>query len=191
MQGFSLAWWPSCDVLPLKEPGRQLLRYAKAYEAGWKSSTSPLLWQSAARAVPLTKGGSRITSYDTWFNATDKDCITSPYRHKKTLCTQHPVSCTGTASNSSAAAHTKRCWSLRCSQVNASRARFRRRSMKATSRLSRPPRGGEHGFRKESSPRRCCKLRMSASTSFLRLDLEAGNHVHLFQCIQGSGCRHV
>ena len=50
------------------------------------------------------------------------------------------VSCTGTTSNSSAAAHTNRCWSLRCSQVNASRAKFRSLSMKSTSRLSRPGR---------------------------------------------------
>ena len=48
------------------------------------------------------------------------------------------ISCTGTTSNSSAAAHSKRCWSLRCSQVNASRAKFRSRSMKVTSRPSRP-----------------------------------------------------
>ena len=49
-----------------------------------------------------------------------------------------PCSCMGTASNSSAAAHTSRCLSPRCGHVSASWAKFRRRCMKAASRSSRP-----------------------------------------------------
>ena len=44
----------------------------------------------------------------------------------------------GTASNSSAAAHTSRCLSPRCGHVSASCTKLRRRCMKAASRSSRP-----------------------------------------------------
>ena len=71
-----------------------------------------------------------------------RSCIMTP-----TETFEQPVpSCTGTTSSSSAAAHTNRCWSLRCSQVNASRAKFRSRSMKATSRPSRPLMGRKLGL---------------------------------------------
>ena len=54
----------------------------------------------------------------------------------------HPfihISCIGTTFNSSTVAHISRCQLLRCGQVNASWAKFRRRSMKEASRSSKPP----------------------------------------------------
>ena len=57
-------------------------------------------------------------------------------------------SCMGTAFSSSAAAHTSRCLSPRCGQLNASCAKFCKRCMKALSRSSRPGLTEESLFRK-------------------------------------------
>ena len=52
--------------------------------------------------------------------------------------TPQSLSCKGTASSSMAAAHTSRCCGVSQAQLSASRARQRKRSMKAASRSSEP-----------------------------------------------------
>ena len=95
----SKAWIPSANVLPLQEPGRQLL---EAMATQQRLSILSFLFRAVVRSVSLSPQQLQLNHVPTTANSLN--CPTHPTQTDKLRC----CSCKGTTSSSSTVAHISR-----------------------------------------------------------------------------------